>query len=226
MVLFGNSQAFPGADKPAFVGIWQEILLVAAALITAIGAFMIQVAVIAKGVALGRNASPETDAPRIQRPDSYSLAAEAIPMGKEQQVISRVEQILTNHFANVEYASDGFTLRKGSARGFVEVFSPAGDGPGDAPTFVRITVPLLQQVPETSELHRHIAFSAGDHRFGTLALVSDHQHGTCVFFSHTLLGDFLDDDELGHALGGMLDDADDLDDELQRKFGGVRFHED
>ena len=147
-------------------------------------------------------------------------------MGKEQHVVSRVEQILTNHFDNVEYASDGFTLRKGSARGFIEVYSAAQNGHSEPPTFVRITVPLLQQVPETPELHRHIAFSAGDHRYGTLALVSDHEHGTCVFFNHTLLGDFLDDDELGHALGGMLEDADDLDDELQRKFGGVRFHED
>ena len=70
-------------------------------------------------------------------------------MGKEQQVVARVEEILTNHFDNVEYASDGFTLRKGSARGFVEVYSPAGNGHREPPTFVRITVPLLQQVPET-----------------------------------------------------------------------------
>ncbi len=224
-LVFGSAMA-PAGDELGFVENGREWFVVLGGVVVVLGGFLIQVAIIAKGVELGRRASPESDASGIQRVDLPVPVAEAAPVGNRQQVVARVEEILTNHFDNVEYASDGFTLRKGSARGFVEVYSPAGNGHREPPTFVRITVPLLQQVPETPELHRHIAFSAGDHRFGTLALVPDHEHGTCVFFKHTLLGDFLDDDELGYALGGMLEDADDLDDELQRKFGGVRFHED
>ena len=96
----------------------------AGGLIAALGAFMIQVTAIAKGVELGRRASPESAAPGPQQSDFHLPAAKVAPMmGKEQHVVSRVEQILTNHFDNVEYASDGFTLRKGSARGFIEVYS-------------------------------------------------------------------------------------------------------
>ena len=224
-LVFGSAMA-PAGDELGFVENWREFFMVIGGLVAVLGGLLIQVAIIAKGVELGRRASPEIDATNLQQTDLPFPVAKAGRVGDRQQVISRVEEILTNHFDNVEYASDGFTLRKGSARGFVEVYSPAENGHREPPTFVRITVPLLQQIPETPELHRHIAFSAGDHRFGTLALVPDHEHGTCVFFKHTLLGDFLDDDELGYALGGMLEDADDLDDELQRKFGGVRFHED
>lgn len=148
-------------------------------------------------------------------------------MERQREVTSLVHGILSDHFQNVEaYGGSGFTLRQGSARAFVEVYSAVSDELPDEPVFVRITVPLLHGVSETPELHRYIAFAADDYRFGTLALRLDDQRGTCIFFCHTLLGDFLDDDELGLALSSMLGNADDLDDQLQNKFGGVRFHED
>lgn len=207
------------------------IVLILGGLLGTVGAGSIHVATTAKGVELGRDASSragnESGGAVAEEVGSFLRTPEAARMGSKREVASRVHQILTDHFSNVEtYSANGYTLRKGSARAFVEIDSSAENSYTDAPTFVRITVPLLQQVSETPELHRHIAFGADTHRFGTLALKADEQHGTCIFFCHTLLGDYLDDDELGHALGGMLDDADDLDDELQQRFGGKRFHED
>lgn len=187
---------------------------------------MIQVATIAKGVELGRRASPDDGASRLLHIDSPPPFTEAIPMATRQQITEHVEQILTNNFRDVEmYAAEGFTLRQGSARAFIEI-EATDDSLAHAPAFVRITVPLLQQVTETQELHRHIAFNAGSNRYGSLALRSDSEHGTCIYFMHTLLGNYLDDDELGYAVSEMLAAADDLDDELQQKFGGKRFHED
>jgi hypothetical protein len=46
-----------------------------------------------------------------------------------------------------------------------------------------------------------------------------------IGYSHSLLGDYLDEEELGRAVGGMLFVADNLDDELEKQFGGSRFHE-
>ena len=42
-------------------------------------------------------------------------------------------------------------------------------------------------------------------------------------FAYTLLGDYLDEDELGTALWTVLFTADRLDDELQAQFGGRRW---
>jgi hypothetical protein len=39
---------------------------------------------------------------------------------------------------------------------------------------------------------------------------------------HTLLGDYLDEEELHWALYQLLNTADKLDDELKQKFGGKR----
>lgn len=44
-----------------------------------------------------------------------------------------------------------------------------------------------------------------------------------VIFSHTLLGDYLDEKELGHGVFGILQGANEWDDELQKKFGGKRW---
>ncbi|MFT4089006.1 MAG: hypothetical protein QM658_17985, partial [Gordonia sp. (in: high G+C Gram-positive bacteria)] len=47
-----------------------------------------------------------------------------------------------------------------------------------------------------------------------------------VSLKHNLLGDFLDPEELMSAVYGLAFVADDVDDELKAKFGGLRFHED
>jgi hypothetical protein len=41
-----------------------------------------------------------------------------------------------------------------------------------------------------------------------------------------LLGDYLDEAELAYAVAWLLGTANKADDELQSRFGGLRFHED
>ncbi len=41
-------------------------------------------------------------------------------------------------------------------------------------------------------------------------------------WTHTLLGDYLDEEELHNAVGAVVTTADRLDDELQSRFGGKR----
>lgn len=137
-------------------------------------------------------------------------------------VKDKVQRYLTDDFLNkVEIDNDGdFTARHGSARIFINVSDW-----GDDETLVRILVPLLREVSPTNELFRHVAYHSHDFHFGRLGLVD--RGDTCeILFTHTLLGDFIDPEELKSAVGGMLMTAEDLDNELQQKFGGQRFHED
>lgn len=143
-------------------------------------------------------------------------------MGDVQQVSAKVQRYLTDSFTGVTLEKQGFSIRHGSARAFIELTSP-GD---DAPTFVVITVPLLFGVNDGPALHEHIAFHADDYHFGHLSLRRRTESGDVdIFLTHTLLGDYLDEQELGRAVGASLQIANDLDDELQAQFGGQRFHE-
>jgi hypothetical protein len=142
----------------------------------------------------------------------------------EQHVLvvrDKVQRYLMDDFlTHVELDGEYFTARYGSARIFIKVVPW-----NDDQTIVNLIVPLLLEVPHSQDLYKHVALHAGDYIFGTLNVVDRETHCD-VNFSHSLLGDFLDPDELKSAVGGMLSSAEDLDDELQAIFGGTKFHED
>jgi hypothetical protein len=134
---------------------------------------------------------------------------------------SKVQQYLTNNFGDVNIDKDSnFSLRHGSARIFVR--TQARD---DADfTWIKLDIPLLLEVKETPQVFEHIALHSDDYMFGHLnAMRGD--DGLMIMLSHTLLGDYLDEQELLRAVGAMLGTAENLDDELKTQFGGKRFHE-
>lgn len=135
---------------------------------------------------------------------------------------AKVQQYLTQNFNNVNIDKDGdFSLRNGSARIIVRVWTR-----DDVEwTIVGLWVPLLTEVKETPELFEHIALHADDYIFGHLNAYR-REDGIMISLNHNLLGDYLDEDELARAVGGMAGVADDIDDELRAQFGGKRFHED
>jgi hypothetical protein len=133
----------------------------------------------------------------------------------------KVQRYLSELVGTVEIDRDGdFTLRHGSSRVFVRCAELKGDR-----TYVAITVPLLFGCQASPELFRHVATHADDWVFGHLS-AHEGDDGVAVFFTHRLLGDYLDPEELKSAVGGVAATADDLDNELQGQFGGRRFHED
>ncbi len=135
---------------------------------------------------------------------------------------AKVQQYLTQNFNNVNVDAEGnFSLRNGSARVFVKTQTK------DEIDWTAITleIPLLFRVKESPEVFEHVALHADDYLFGHLSASKDDE-GLMLMFSHSLLGDYLDEAELCRAVAGMLGVADDLDDELQKQFGGDRFHED
>jgi hypothetical protein len=135
---------------------------------------------------------------------------------------AKVQQYLTQNFSNVNVDADGnYSLRNGSSRIFVRIQTQDHlDW-----TAVTMEIPLLNKVKETTAVFEHIALHADDYIFGHLSATRG-DDGLILWFSHSLLGDYLDEAELCRAVGGMLSIADDLDDGLQAEFGGDRFHQD
>ena len=132
----------------------------------------------------------------------------------------KVQRMLTSAFGPVQVDADGdFSLLNDSAR----LFAHCSEF-GEDTTTVELFCPMLFEVPESIELFRHIA-TANSYRFGTLHAVQEGEGTYRIVFKHTLLGDYLDEEELKNAVIMLLGTANDLDDSLQQEFGGRRFHE-
>lgn len=135
-------------------------------------------------------------------------------------VKEKVQRYLTELIGRVELDGEGrLSFQYGSARVFVEV-EPIGDDN----TAVAITAPLIFNARRSPELFHYVATS-GSYRFGHLAAY-EADGGVQILYRHTLLGDYLDPDELNWAVSAMAQTADEVDTELQRRFGGELFHTD
>ena len=110
-------------------------------------------------------------------------------------------------------------FRWGSAHVFVQCQAFGTDE-----SVVFISIPLLFGLAPTPELFRHVALHADDWHFGHLSLTEKDGKLT-LWFTHSLLGDYLDVEELKTAVATMASSADRLDDELKGTFGGERYHE-
>lgn len=134
----------------------------------------------------------------------------------------RVQTYLTRH-APVSIDSDGdLSVSMGSARVFVRVREHPG---GDA-TVVDCWSIVLAEAPVTADLYEFVATQSDGFIFGHLSLhVDDASNTGMVLLSHRLLGDYLDEDELMYAVGGLVGSADSIDDDLKNRFGGRRFNE-
>jgi hypothetical protein len=131
----------------------------------------------------------------------------------------RVRYILTDLLGPVEVDRDGeFSFRHDSARIFV------GVRPFDEGTVVEVRAYTNIGVPPSPELYEYLALNANAYVFGHLGAFED-EGGMVVIFSHRLLGDYLDPEELKVAVAAVASTADEIDDEIRDRFGGRLFHE-
>jgi T3SS (YopN, CesT) and YbjN peptide-binding chaperone 1 len=143
-------------------------------------------------------------------------------MGSLEATDAKLRKYLTSIFNRVEVDGDGdYSVRRGSTRAFFSVHQ----SDADAPVFVKIHAYMLMGVPRSQELYKYIAFHSDDYIFGHLALREASDGTLTVLLEHILLGDYLDEAEIGYTSTAVLGTADDLDDTLQKRFGGERFHE-
>lgn len=139
-------------------------------------------------------------------------------MSAVDQTRAKVQRIYTQKLGSVEIGRDyDFIIRHGSAVLFVTVSK--GFGPDG--TIVKLLIPLVTNVPVTDELFRFVATEGQGYMIGTLRVnVNDDQKTAWMSLGHCLIGDDLDESELNHATGALVNTADDLDNELRERFGG------
>lgn len=83
---------------------------------------------------------------------------------------------------------------------------------------------VARDVPLSPALYEWVARTTDNFTFGHIGIeVDDLARTAVVVFTHTLLGDCLDPEELRTVVCAVATTADDLDDEVQDRFGGQRW---
>ena len=147
-------------------------------------------------------------------------------MATVEQTTMKIQRILTGPMGlNVMLDSNGFRITFEDASSFLRIRIHEWKAGADAEpgTVALITAPILRDVSPSPELFEWVARHGGSRWFGHVEVhqIQDSENVNLVF-SHTLLGDYLDQPELETAMWGILSVADRWDDELQEKFGGKR----
>jgi len=95
---------------------------------------------------------------------------------------------------------------------------------GEPRTFVIVFAPILWGVTPVPELYEYLARQAPRSWFGNIQVDADKKTPGAVtlIYTHSLLGDFLDEAELAVVVSHVQTMADSLDDPLQKRFGGKR----
>jgi hypothetical protein len=149
-------------------------------------------------------------------------------MATVEQTMMKVQRILTGPMglkvqAGADFLAVSFTDVSTHVRFAFKDHGTNDDG--DPRTLVRITSPILRGVKPSPALYEWIAREGGQYFFGHVVALDDTEEPGKLFLlmSHTLLGDYLDEEEVASAMWGVLGSADNLDDELQQRFGGKRW---
>ena len=149
-------------------------------------------------------------------------------MATVDQTMMKVQRLLTGPMGlKISLAGETFSVRFQDASTSVQlrVQDWGKDKEGEPRTLVLISSLILKQVKPTPELFEWVARQGGTKWFGHVEVYDDSSLPGTVFliFSHTLLGDYLDEKELESAMYAVLSTADTWDDELLAKFGGKRW---
>ena len=135
-----------------------------------------------------------------------------------EEVKEKVRRILTDHFGSVRVNRDGVVFFENeSAIGIVEVVDW-----GDGDTIVKVQSPLLRDVDLTPEVFRWVAVE-GQQKWFAHARVSvdaDNPRKGAILWEYDILGNALDPEELMHCVGAVMAVANEIDDDLQKRFGG------
>jgi hypothetical protein len=82
---------------------------------------------------------------------------------------------------------------------------------------------MLRDLQPTPELFKWVAVQGTGYRLGCVEAFEEEAGTIFLRYKYVLLADFLDEDELSTALWAVIYTADELDDELQKQFGGKRY---
>jgi hypothetical protein len=141
-------------------------------------------------------------------------------MATVSQVQKKVQSILSTELGSVKVDADGdirIDYESTSVRIAVEKY-----GDNEEETVVEITGVLSFETPASPKLYKWINDKNGLIKFGTIYHLDGAKGGTLVLLQYSILGDFLDPEELLNAVRVVVLIANKLDDEVIEEFGGKR----
>ena len=129
----------------------------------------------------------------------------------------KVQRILAANWQVELSRGGGFFVRGESTGCYIECY----DSEKTDWTYVHFYSFVLLDVPITDEFLRYVASS--EMSFGGFIVnFSESGDKGDLLLTHTILGNYLDTEELNLAIASVFYTADDLDDDLQDRFGGQR----
>jgi hypothetical protein len=149
-------------------------------------------------------------------------------MATVDQTMIKVQRLLTGPMGlRIQLHGDtiGVVFTDSSTQVHIRVIDWGKSKDGEPRTLVRVSSPLLRGVKPTPALYEYLAREAPRLWFGNVAVWDDEETAGMLSLTlgHTLLGDYLDEEELRAVMYSILGSADDLDDQLQKRFGGKRW---
>jgi len=149
-------------------------------------------------------------------------------MATVDQTMMKVQRLLTgpmNLRIQLEGDTIGVRFTDASTQIHIRVIDWGKTKDGEPRTLVRVSAPILRDVAPSPALYEYIAREAPKLWFGNIAVWEDEENKgkLSLTLGHTLLGDYLDEEELKACLYNVLGSADEMDDPLQKRFGGKRW---
>jgi hypothetical protein len=149
-------------------------------------------------------------------------------MATVDQTMMKVQRLLTGPMnLRIQLQGDtiGVVFTDSSTQVHIRIIDWGKSKDGEPRSLVRVSSPILRGVKPTPELYQFLVREAPRLWFGSIAVWDDEESPGLLSLTlgHTLLGDYLDEEELRAALFGVLNSADEMDDQLQKRFGGKRW---
>ena len=149
-------------------------------------------------------------------------------MATVDQTMMKVQRILTGPMnLKIELTGDtiGVRFTDTSTQVHIRVIEWSKSKAGEPRTLVRVSSPVSRELPPTPALYEYLCREAPKNWFGSPWVVDDEvtKGKLAITMGQTLLGDYLDEDELAAAMWGVLNAADEIDDVIKQKFGGKRW---
>jgi hypothetical protein len=141
-------------------------------------------------------------------------------MSKVSQVQKKVQSILSSELGSVNVDADGnLKLTYESTALLITTFE---FGVKSDQTVIEITGFVSIDTPASPKLYKYLNDQNAALHFGAL----HHGQGTdssMILLKYSILGDYLDPEELLNAVRAVILMADLLDEEITKEFGGTRF---
>ena len=141
-------------------------------------------------------------------------------MSKVSQVQKKVQSILSSELGSVNVDADGNL--KITYESTALVITTFEFGKKSDETIIEVTGVVSMDTPASPKLYKYLNDKNAALHFGAL----HHGQGTnssIILLKYSILGDFLDPEELLNAVRAVILMSDLLDDEITKEFGGTRF---